>query len=699
MKKKFIIITALALLVQYTQAQITIDRSKQPAPGPAPVLSIKDPVMYKLPNGITVLVVEDHRLPKVTANFVIDAGPITEGGKAGVQNLMGNMLSEGTKTLPKAAFDEAVDKIGATVNLTSTGGYTSALTRYFKDAFTLLGQALKEPAFTQESFDKLKTQELTSLKAQEKNAKAIASRVDNALAYGKTHPDGEFETEETVQNLTLQDVKDEYSKYITPSRSYLTIIGDISPADAKHLATEVFGRWDGAALTLPNLPEVANPAKTEIDVVDVPNAVQSEISVMNLVDLKKSDPDYFPALIANYILGGGAESYLFMDLREKYGFTYGAYSRIGANRFQSTFDASASVRTPKTDSAVAEFLGQIKRIRTEKVSDEELKTAKALYNGSFALGLEDPARTATFASTILIDNLPAGFYKTYLQKVNAVTADDVMRVAQKYIDYDGARVVIVGNASKFVDGLKEAGYPVKMYDKFANPVVEGAQAAAVPDVKASDVIKNYIDAIGGAAELNKVTSYDATMTMTMAAMQGTVLNVSEKKMAPNKEMMSVTMNGNVVMKSAFDGDKGYQAQMGNKKDMAADEVAQKKVFTSLTGQLDYLNNPAFKLTVKGIQKVNGADAYQVDVTDPTGKTSTEYYDVKSKLLVKNESTTVSGTNSVMQTLELGDYRKVGNVMFPFKQTLTQSAGGQDQTFTMTVSDIKLNTGVTADDFK
>jgi zinc protease len=213
------------------------------------------------------------------------------------------------------------------------------------------------------------------------------------------------------------------------------------------------------------------------------------------------------------------------------------------------------------------------------------------------------------------------------------------------------------------------------------------------------VIKGYIDAIGGAAELNKVTSYDATMTMTMAAMQGTVLNVSEKKMAPNKEMMSVTMNGNVVMKSAFDGDKGYQAQMGNKKDMAADEVAQKKVFTSLTEQLDYLNNPAFKLTVKGIQKVNGADAYQVDVTDPTGKISTEYYDVKSKLLVKNESTTVSGTNSIMQTLELGDYRKVGNVMFPFKQTLTQSAGGQDQTFTMTVSDIKLNTGVTADDFK
>ncbi len=694
--KKFIMIAALALLVQYTQAQITIDRSKQPTPGPAPVLSIKDPVMYKLPNGITVLVVEDHRLPKVTANFVIDAGPITEGSKAGVQSLMGNMLSEGTKTLPKAAFDEAVDKIGATVNLTSTGGFTSALTRYFKNAFTLMGQALKEPAFTQESFDKLKTQELTGLKAQEKSAKAIAQRVDNALAYGKTHPNGEFETEETVQNLTLQDIKDFYSKYITPSRSYLTIIGDITPADAKLLATEVFDSWKGAMLTLPKLPEVANPAKTEIDVVDVPNAVQSEISVINLVSLRKSDPDYFPALLANYILGGGPESYLFMDLREKHGFTYGAYSSISANRFQSTFDASASVRTPKTDSAVAEFLGQIKRIRTEKVSDEELRTAKALYNGSFALGLEDPARTATFASTILIDNLPADFYKTYLQKVNAVTADDVMRVAQKYMDYDGARVVIVGNASKFVDGLKEAGYPVKMYDKFANPVVEGANAAATPDVKASDVIKNYIDAIGGAAELNKVTSIDATMTM---AVQGMTMNLNEKKMVPNKDVETITMNNNIVMKSVFDGNTGYQQQMGNKKDLTAEEIAQKKVFTSLTQQLDYLNNPAFKLTVKGIQKVNGANAYQVDVTDPTGKTSTDYYDVQSKLLVKNESTTVSDGNSIMQTFELSDYRKVGNIMFPYKSTITQSAGGKDQTFLLNVTDVKLNTGVTADDFK
>lgn len=689
-------IAAGALFLQYAQAQTTFDRSKQPKPGPAPVLTIKDPVVYKMPNGITVLIVEDHRLPKVSANFVINTGPVTEGEKAGVMNLMGSMLNEGTKTMPKAAYDEAVEKLGATVSLNSSGGSASALTRYFKSAFTLMSQALKEPAFTQESFDKLKTQAITGLKSQAKSAAAISARVTRALAYGKTHPEGEFETEQGINKLTLQDVKQAYNKYITPSHSYLTIIGDIKPADARLLATQAFGNWRGNMLTLPKLPLVNNPAKTEIDVVDVPNAVQSEIKVVNLVYVPKNSPDYFPVLLANYILGGGAESRLFMDLREKHGFTYGAYSSLGTGLYQTTFQASASVRTAKTDSAVMEFINEIKRIRTDKVSDEELRNAKALYNGSFALGLEDPARTAAFASTILINHLPADFYKTYLQRVNAVTADDVLRVARKYMNYDNTRVVVVGNASQMMDGLKKTGYPVKLFDAYATPVSAEANNKEIANVQPREIIKNYIDAIGGAAELKKINSYSITMSLVT---QGMTLNASEKKMAPNKEVMTISMGTNVMMKSTFDGTGGYQQQGANKKDMTAGEIAQKKVFTSLTEQLDYLSNPNFKLAVKGIQKVNDADAYQVAVTDPTGKTSMEYYDVKSKLLVKNENTTVTNNTPVTQTVELSDYRKVGNTLFPYKQALTISAGGREQNIVMNVTDVKLNSGVTADDFK
>lgn len=467
--KKIFIFALGALFVQSAAAQ-KLDRSQKPKPGPAPVIKLADPVIYKLPNGITVLVVENHKLPKVSASFSIDAGPIAEGSKAGVMGLLGPMLGEGTTTKTKAQFDEAVDQLGADVNVTSNGGGVSALTRYFDSAFLLMADALKNPAFPQPSFEKLKSMTLTSLKSNERSAKAISGRVVNALSYGSNHPLGEFETEQSINSITLNDVKDAYKKYITPSRSYLTFIGDIKPEAAKELAIKAFGDWKGTTLTLPVLAKVNNPAKTEIDVVDVPNAVQSEITVTNLIDLPVSSPDYHAVLLANEILGGGADAKLFRNLREKHGFTYGAYSSTGSGRFQSTFKATAAVRNEKVDSAVVEFLKEINIMRTEKVSPEILQNAKNLYNGTFALGLENPARTASFASNILINNLPKDFYRTYLQKINAVTPEDILRVSKKYFGYDDTRIVIVGKQEQFLPGLKKSGYTVQLFDNYARPV-------------------------------------------------------------------------------------------------------------------------------------------------------------------------------------------------------------------------------------
>jgi predicted Zn-dependent peptidase len=693
--KKYILIAASALLLFNAQAQVTIDRSKKPAAGPAPTITLQDPATFKLKNGITVLVVEDHKLPRVSATYFIDAGPITEGKKAGVVSLMGQMLNEGTKDMTKAQFDEAVDKMGAEVGLSASGGSAAALTRYFPQAFALMGKGLKSPAFTQESFDKLKSQTLTGLKSNEKSVKAVSGRVVNALAYGKNHPSGEFMTEESIKNLTLADVKEAYAKYITPSRGYLTIIGDIKPNDAKKLAEEVFNDLKGPQLTLPALTAAPNPAKTEINLVDMSNAVQSEITVTNLVDLKLNHPDYFPVLLANQILGGGSESRLFNNLREKHGFTYGAYSSIGAGRFQTAFSATASVRTAKTDSAVVEFLNEINALRTQKVSDEELASAKALYNGSFALGLENKGRTAAFARNILINDLPKDFYRTYLQKVNAVTKEDIQRVAQKYFNSGNTRVVIVGNASQMTDGLKKLNFPVKQYDTFANPITAGASSSAATNVKATEVFNNYLKALGGVAELKKVKSIASAMNLQM---QGASLDVETKAMAPNLEAMTMSMGGNPVMKTRFNGKVGYQEQMGQKKTMTPEEIKEKNVVTNLFEQLDYLNNPAFKAEVKGVEKVNGADAYKVAVTYPTGKTRTEYYDVASKLLVKTEETTTANNMTINNTTEFSDYKKVGSILLPHTQTLTVSAGGQQQVMEMKAKTVKVNEGVTTADF-
>jgi len=691
--KKLFILAAVSLLAQGISAQ-TIDRSHKPKPGPAPVITIGDPVIYKLANGITVLVVENHKLPKVSANFSIDAGPITEGAKAGVISLMGSMLNEGTTTKTKAQFDEAVDQLGADVNASSNGGSVSALSRYFSPAFLLMAESIRQPSFPAASFEKLKSQTITGLKSSEKSAKAISTRVVNALAYGKNHPNGEFTTEASVNGITLDDVKTAYKKYITPSRGYLTFVGDIKPEAAKALAEKAFGDWKGTALTLPVLAKVSNPAKTEVDVVNVSNAVQSEITVTNLLDLPLTSPDYFAVLLANQILGGGAESRLFMNLREKHGFTYGAYASTGSGRFQSKFSATAAVRNEKVDSAVVEFLKEINIIRTVKVSAEELQNAKNLYNGSFALGLENPARTASFASNILINGLPKDFYRTYLQKLNAVTTDDILRVAKKYFNHDNTRVVVVGKTDAFVAGLTKAGFTVNAYDNYATPVSATAATATAPAKSAKDIINSYITAIGGEAALKKVTAIQQSGEMDM---QGNKLGVAFKKMAPNLTSMEMSMGGQTVVKQTFNGTSGYQMQMGQKAEMKADEIAEAKADKGLFNQLFYTTDGS-KLEVAGTTKVGTANAYKLVVTSASGKKKTEYYDVNSGLLLKEESTTTKQGTEITQSTEYADYKKVGDVLFPHSlvQSIQTAKGGQE--FNIVIKEIKVNPALQASDF-
>lgn len=697
MKKNFIIILSVCSLIT-AQAQ-KIDRTKKPAPGAAPVITINDPATFKLPNGITVLVVENHKLPKISATYSIDAGPITEGKKAGVTDLMGQMLNEGTKKTPKAKFDEAVDLIGADVNLSASGGNVSALTRYFEKAFSLMAEGLQQPAFMQESFDKLKSQTLTGLKADEKNVKSIASRVTNALTYGVNHPKGEFETEASISALTLADVKNAYNKYVTPSRGYLTFVGDITPAKAKEIATKYLGAWKGSLLQLEKNIDAKNPSVTEIDLIDVPNAAQAEINVTNVVNIPMTSPDYFPVILANQILGGGADSRLFMNLREKHGFTYGAYSSVGTGRFQSSFSASAAVRNEKADSAVAEFLNEIQKMKTAKVSDEELAIAKALYNGSFALGMENQARIAQFAVNILTNNLPKDFYRTYLTRINAVTKEDIQRVANKYFNDKNTRVVIVGKGAQILPSLSRLNLPVKQYDKYAvavkaeNP--SAGNSAPVVNADAKTIVNNYIKAIGGADEVSKIKSLSVELE---TEMQGMKMQIMQKQMAPNLESSSLSVAGNVMQRSVFNGSTGFNEQMGNKMDMQSEEIAEKKGRKYVIEQLGYTET-GYKLQVSGTEKINNSNAYKVVITLPNNNTITEYYDVNSHLLVRSETVENANGMSISKTTDLGDYKKVGTILYPFKQAMTISAGGQQQTIDMTVKNVKVNEGVSEADFK
>ena len=696
--KRIIIVALGVMLLQNSFAQIKVDRSKKPVAGPAPVISIKDPVIFNLSNGMTILVVENHKVPKVRAILNIDAGVIKEGLKAGVMDLMGQMLGEGTNSMDKSKFDESVDIMGADVNLNFSGGSASALTRYFDKAFMLMADALKNPSFPEESFKKLQSQTITGLKQNEKRAATIAERVNTALSYGKQTALGEFTTEQSVKGLSLDDIKEAYKNYITPSRSYLTFIGDITPATAKALAEKAFANWTGVKLTLPVIADVQNPSKTEIDFVDVATAVQAELRVGNLVTNPLNGSDYHALVLANYILGGGAESKLFMNVREKHGFAYDAHSVMGSGRFQNLFTAVTQVRTDKADSAAAEVISEILNMRDGKITEDELNNAKAVYNGLFALRMENPAITATYASNILINNLPKDFYRTYLQKINSLTVADIQRVAKNYFNESNARIVIVGNGSKILPNLTRLGYPIKKYDRFADPVIDKpAEVKADESVKTTDkvsafnIVEDYLKAIGGKEEVKKVNSFSATISLEM---QGRSFTGSEKIMSPNKHLTELKMGEMIIMKSVFDGTKGYQQQGPQKNDLNEGETKEALDDKGVIPQLYYIGAD-YKTEYIGSGKIGEETTYRLKVVMPSGRLSIQEYSSKTGLLLKEETTTKDADTDTPLTIEYKNYKKAGNIMMPYE--VTRNEGGQE--YTIIYTDIKINEGVTEADFK
>jgi hypothetical protein len=540
---------------------------------------------------------------------------------------------------------------------------------------------------------------VTGLKTEEKSTPTIATRVYNALSYGKNTAQGEFTTEETVKGLTLEDVKEAYKNYITPSRGYLTFVGDITPAAAKALAEKTLGNWKGKKLSQPAIPLVQNPAKTEIDFVDIPTAVQGELRVGNVINNPLNNKDYHALLLANYILGGGADSKLFMNLREKHGFTYGSYSRVGNGRWQSLFTATAAVRTDKVDSATAELFKEILNMRDGNVSAEDLANAKAKFNGGFALGMEDPAKTAEYASNILINGLPKDFYRTYLQKINAVTLADIKNVSKTYFSETNSRILIAGNASKIIPKLMKFGYVIKKYDRFAEPVVEKPldvktteTAKTTESISAYEIINSYLKAVGGKEEIKKVNTVAATISLDI---MGRTFSGDYKRMNPDKQLVELKMGAMTVMKSVFDGGQGYQAQGPQKKEMDEQEIKEARDEKGIIPQLFYATDTAYKTDYLGTGKVGDEDTYRLKVTMPSGKVAVQEYSIKTGLLLKEESTSKEEDQEVTSTVEFKNYIKVGGILLPTE--MIRNEGGQELPFKFT--DYKLNEGVTEADFK
>lgn len=677
MKKQLTYIAASFLISGMITAQ-KIDINAMPKAGPTPSINIATPKTFKLSNGLTVMVVENHKLPKVNVTLSMDRPPVFEGNIVGVNGIMASQLGNGTTSITKDDFNKRVDFLGASIRFSSGGAFSNTLSKYFPEILGLMADAAINPKFSADEVQKSKERSIEGLKGDEKNATSIASKVSNAIIYGKNSARGEFETEASINAIQLKDVQDAYSKYFAPNNAYLVVVGDVKYDEVKKLIEAKFGTWKKSNTVIPAVEPIKNVAKTEIELIDVPSAVQSVISVGNVTTLQMKDPQYFAATIANYILGGGGEARLFMNLREKNAFTYGAYSSLSTSKYSPEFSADASVRNEVTDKAITEFLNELKGIAT--IKPEELANAKAKLKGDFIRSMERPETMARFAVNSEIYNLPKSFYTNYLKSIDNVTIADVQNAAKANILPGQSRVIVAGKASEVADSVEKLGFAVNYYDKDANKIAK--PVAQKVDVSVAQVVDKYITAIGGKAKVESVKSIaiDATGTI-----QGMALDYKKVVANGSKVLFSIGMMGNAVQKIAFDGKEGNMSVQGQT--MPLPEELKKYFLSEATAipELSFAKNANLK--VGAIEKFNDEDSYSIK----NGST-TYYYSVKTGLKTGMTQVQKMGDKEVTIPENYSNYKDVDGVKLPF--TISQSMMGQDLKWD--VKSYKLNDAKDAD---
>jgi zinc protease len=682
MKTKILSLIAFFLVSVAINAQI--DRSKMPKPGPDPEIKLGTPNTFTLTNGLKVIMVENNKLPRASASLTIDNKPYFEGEIAGVSSMMGSLLGRGTTNISKDEFNEKVDFLGANVSFFSSGAYASSLKKYFPEILGLMADGVKNSQFTQEEFDKEVQITLDGLKSNEKNVTSAARRVENVLTYGKNHPFGEFTSKESVNKITLEDVKNNYNSYFKPNNAYLVIEGDIDTKEIEKLVKSIFSNWKKGEIPVYTIPGTESVATTEINFIDMQNAVQSEIAVINNVDLTLGDKDYYAALMASNILGGGGTARLFMNLREDKGYTYGSYASLRQDRYAGTFRATASVRNVVTDSSVVEIQKEINRIRYEKVTSEELKNSKEEYIGGFVMDVQKPRTVANFALNIERYNLPKDFYANYIKNIKAVTLDDVQNAAIKYFRGDKAKIIITGKGIDVLKNLENTDYVIKYFDTYGNPTEKPAMTLPIPEgMTAANVIDKYISAIGGK---DKVMAIKTTMMVANATIQGTPLVMTSKSSAPNKTSQEIAVMGNVMQKSIFDGEKGYSESRGQRTDMEGDDLEEAKEGNAIISDLNYKSG-----TLLRIEPIDGKNTIVLKHKD-----NEVFYDMETGLKVKSIKVTKGpdGAEVKIPTL-FSDYKEVNGVKFPY--SIVQKMGPMELNFE--IQEIKVNEGVTDADFK
>lgn len=449
----------LTLLVAETVFTQKPDRSKPPELGAPPSLKLPQIQRLKLSNGMPVVLMEKHQVPVVQVNLIVRAGSAHDpAGQGGLASMMAAMMEEGAGNRNALQFADAVDYLGANISV-NAGMHTTTVSLFtplskLDSALALFADVILRPQFPAEELERNRLERLTALQQWHDQPRIIGGNLFNLTLFGKNHPYGPptMGDEQAIRNFKIEDLKKFHSAYVVPGNATLIVVGDVDPKVLLPKLDALLGSWKGGAATQPIWQNAAQVESRKVYLVDKPGAAQSVIRI-GRIGVARSTEDYYAITVMNTILGGSFTSRLNNNLREQHGYAYGASSRFTFLPLPGAFTAASDVQTDVTDKALIEFFKELTNI--VNISDEELVRAKNYVALGYPSDFQSAGAIAGRLADLVIYNLPDDYFNNFTPRILAVTKDDVVRVALKYILPDKMAVVVVGDRKKIEKGIAD----------------------------------------------------------------------------------------------------------------------------------------------------------------------------------------------------------------------------------------------------
>lgn len=695
------ILFALSLAASAQSAPAAKQKVQPPAPAAPRPYEFPKAASKTLANGLKVFVIEDHRLPLVSAALQVLAGnAYVEPAKSGLASMTAGLLREGTATRSSQQLAKTIDTAGGNLS-TSAGDDTASVSMTFMKSFAGLGFELmadvtRNPAFAQEEIDRQMRQAQSGLAVEYADAEYLAPLAAARAMLGMhpyAFPGGG--TPGTLNTIKRDDIVAFYKANYAPNRAWMAIAGDVTPEEGFALAEKNFGGWKVVGRPDEKLPAPPAP-KPQVLIIDMPNAVQTQIVVGHL-GVPRNDPDYLALQLGNQIFGGSFNSRLNMKLRANEGLTYGATSSFEPNRFAGTFQATTFTRTEKTAAAIGMLVDLLNEFKQNPATEAEFKEAQAYMTGSFGIATETAGAVAGRVLAAEVYGLGAGYWPAYRQKLQALTREQASAAIQKFLQPDKLSIIAVGNAKEFAKELEKYG-PARVIKSddvdFIAPDLLKAKpkVAATPEgaAKAKALVAKALESMGGREKLAAVKDMTTAGKLKLTLPQGAMeADTTEEVLYPDRFKMVMKLPMGVITQ-AYDAGAAWMGQGTTVRDLPpnmAPELA--KSVPAASGGIGMLLAAA-----DGQAEAQLIDDSTVLWKSPAFEAALGF-DAATGRLVKMTMKTLGMTGPAEVQTTFDDFRAEGGLTLPYKESMAQN--GQ-QVGVRTITERKVNSGLKPESF-